>query len=97
MEAISELMATYEAELRSVADEFGGQVDVWRPEPAQVIALPSPAAVPAGDESADEFSDTIAQIQAALSEDEDDFDLVIDDADFEEIEDEPINDDETNA
>lgn len=39
MDDLSELMATYEAELRQVAEQHGGEVDVWRPEPAEVIQL----------------------------------------------------------
>lgn len=43
MDKLRELMATYEAELREIADEHGGKVEVWRPEPAEVIQLQLPA------------------------------------------------------
>lgn len=41
MNKIGELFATYEAELREIADQHGGQVDVYRPG-NNVIALPLP-------------------------------------------------------
>ena len=42
MDSLAGMMATYEAELREVAGEHGGEVEVWRPEPAEVVQLVIP-------------------------------------------------------
>lgn len=42
METLEQIFADYEADVRGVADEFGGEVEVWRAEPAEVVEFPSP-------------------------------------------------------
>lgn len=39
MSEISTLFDAFEHELRSIADDHGGDVNVWRPEGAEVIPL----------------------------------------------------------
>ena len=41
-DTLRDIMAEFEGELRQVADQHGGTVNVWRPEPAEVIPLMQP-------------------------------------------------------
>lgn len=49
MDEIGTLFADFEAELRAISDEYGGTVNVHRPEKAEIVELqpPSPSETPA--------------------------------------------------
>ena len=95
MNELASLMADYEAELRKIADEHGGEVEVWRFETAEVLPFQPQAEMQARPASQDD-EQHVKNVAASKSDqtegpvDDEDFDSLLDEIDFGEFVDDSV-------